>query len=489
MSTERGGDEERPAASSRASGTGRRWRRYQRTSLATIAVLAVASAALGVAAVARGPKLDTISVNPAAAISRDGQKLVLHADQPIGEVSSEQVSITPSTAFDVTSSGNDVTVSFPGLLDYATDYRVRVEGVVSASTGLTGALDAAFETPDVPVYTLLRQGGAAARDPGQPEDQVLRSGLAAGAEARSDVVFQAPHIAEYAVTDLALAAVVADDDGRASLRIAPDGAAPFTVHTPTGARLQHLKASPTARLFGFSVNGGADASGREYQNTVFVFDPLSPSGRAEEVTGFGGAPLQLVAWDFVPGTSSLVAQGTDQQLYLIDPLSGGDPTPLGRHVEMRGFLPGERQLVVADGESVSTIDLSSGAVVALPQSQPAVDPAYYPKKIVTLGDGVTIRQFDDVDYASASPVVGSVILQADGAGTRELYRSTTPGSRVRDFCVSPNGQYLAVETIPAGSVNDGYALSAYSGMTTYFVDIGDGTIRRGVPGFLPDWCT
>jgi hypothetical protein len=467
----------------------RQWRRYRRTTVATIAALAVAAAGLGVAAVLRGPTLDSASVNTSAVIARDGQKLVLHADQPLDAIAPEQIHITPSTDVAVTAAGNDVTIAFERLLDYGTEYSVLVDDVVGSSTGLTGSLEYRFETPDVPVHTLLRQGGAGERAAGQPEDQVLRSTLAGGTDARSEVVFESPHISEYAVTDVGLAAIVADDAGTTTLEVVPDGGSRATVPTPAGSRLQNLRASSTARLFGFSVNGGADPSGREYQSAVFVFDPLSSSGRAEEVTGFDGAPLPLVDWRFVPGTSSIVGQGVDEQLYLIDALGGSDPAPLGRHVELRDFLPGGLQLVVADVEGASTIDLATGDVTALPELEATIDPAAYPKKVVSLNEGVALRQYDDVDYSQANPFVGSVIVEIDETGTRELYRPPTEGSRVRDYCVSPNGQYLAVEVVPAGAIPDGYAVSAYAGMTTYFVDVDTGESNRGVPGFLPDWCS
>lgn len=490
MSTERmpGGrtpDERIPAEFSRAGQ--RALKRFRRTSLVTFLVLALAAGGLGAAAVLRGPTLGSASINLGASIARDGQKLVLHADQAIGPIDEGQVEVEPATPFSVEASGTDITLTFSGILDYATEYRVRVDDVNGTATGLTGSLDYTFQTPDVQVYSLLRRGGADA-GAGKPTDQVLRSTLSAGADSSSEVAFEAPRIQQYAATDTALAAITLDDAGTSTLQVSVEGAAPATVYTPTGGRVQNLSASTSAHLFGFTVNGGTDATGRVFQNALFVFDPLGTTGRAEEVTGFDGAPLRVVDWAFVPGTSSIVAQGTDQQLYLLDGLGAKPPTPLGRHTELRGFLPGELKLIVADSAGTSTIDLTTGAVEPLVQTAPEVDPAFYPGTIVTLQDGVTIRQYDDVDYSSASPVVGSVILYADASGTRELFRPAAAGARVRGFCVSPNGQYLAVETIAADSVSDGYALPGYSDMTTWFVRIADGVTSRGVPGFLPDWC-
>lgn len=464
-----------------------RMRRFDRAVALTLAVLSVAAVTLGTAAVLRGPTLQSGSVNPATAISRPEQRLVLHADQALEAVDASQVSVTPSAPFTVDSSGPDVTLTFGGILDYATDYTVRVAGVTGSSTGLTGSLDYGFRTPDVDVHTLLRRGGAAAGSD-KPTDQILRSGLSTTAGSRSDVVFEAPRIQQYAVAGDAFAVVLLDDEGLSSLAVSQAGSTPATVFTPPGGRIQNLHASTTAGLFGYTVNGGEDASGRRYQNTLFTFDPLDASGKANEVTGFDGSPLRVVDWQFVPGSSSLVAQGTDQQLYLIDPLSTSGPTPLGRHAEMRDFLAGGVELVVADPAGTSTIDLATGAVEPLVQPAPDVDPSLYPAAIATLGDGTTVRQYDEVDYSSGSAAQSSVILAADADGTRELFRPAVSGSRIRSFCVSPNGQYLAVETIGSDAVADGYALPGYSDMTTWFVRIADAAVTRGVPGFQPDWC-
>lgn len=499
MSTERPTPERRiaePTARERASAerTERtQLRRFRRTSLATLLVLAVAAAGLGVAAVVRGPTLDSGAVNAQAAIARSGQRLLLQVDQPITAVAADQVTVTPSTPFDLTAETNALTITFTAPLAYATDYEVRVEGVTGASTGLAGTLDYRFRTPDVEVTTLLRRGGFEA-GADKPTDQILRSTLSPSEGVGTDVAFEAPRIQQYAETDEALAVIALDEQGTSSLVVSNRGTEPVTVYTPSGGRIQSLHASTQAGLFGYTVTGGQDGTGRQFQNTLFVFDPLAPSGKPVEITGFGGEPLRVAEWQFVPGSSALVVQGLDQQLFLIDPLDAdadgavADPTPLGRHAEMRDFLAGGLKLVVADPAGTSTIDLADGTVEPLVQPQPEVDPALYPGTVLTLASGATVRQYDEIDYTAASPVASSLIVYADEAGTRELYRPPSAGSRVRSFCVSPNGQYLAVETIGSGALSDGYPLPGYSDMTTYFVEIATGAVTRGVAGFQPDWC-
>jgi hypothetical protein len=204
------------------------------------------------------------------------------------------------------------------------------------------------------------------------------------------------------------------------------------------------------------------------------------------VTGFAQKPLSVIDWMFVPGTTSIVVQDEDLQLYLIDGLEGGDPTPLGWHAEMRGFIPGTLKLVVADPQSGSIIDLSAGTTTALSLPEPQMMPDYYPGKLVLLTDDSYVLL--NSTYAPGASST-SVLVLTDSEGSRELFRTTTAGSGVRDFCLSPNGEFLAVEVVSGEGIADNYPGElGYSATSIYFVRIDDGTSNRGVNGFLPNWC-
>jgi hypothetical protein len=172
---------------------------------------------------------------------------------------------------------------------------------------------------------------------------------------------------------------------------------------------------------------------------------------------------------------------------LIDGIKGGDPTPLGWHAEMRGFIPGTLKLVVADPESGSILDLSAGTTTALNLPLPQIMPDYYPGKLELLAaDSYVLLNSTYTTGASSA----SVLVLTDSEESRELFRTTTAGSRVRNFCLSPNGEFLAVEVISGEGVPDDYPVEpGYSATSIYFVRVDDGTSNRGVNGFLPNWCS
>ncbi|MFT4030380.1 MAG: hypothetical protein QM675_10940, partial [Protaetiibacter sp.] len=61
--------------------------------------------------------------------------------------------------------------------------------------------------------------------------------------------------------------------------------------------------------------------------------------------------------------------------------------------------------------------------------------------------------------------------------------------RIGAVCLSPNGQYLAVEVVPGGATPDDYPNApGWSGTTIYYVDAETGAFSRGVTGMSADWC-
>ncbi|MCY7287937.1 MAG: hypothetical protein LH624_06715, partial [Cryobacterium sp.] len=136
----------------------------------------------------------------------------------------------------------------------------------------------------------------------------------------------------------------------------------------------------------------------------------------------------------------------------------------------------------------STIDLADGAVTTLDLASSLLDESAYPGKLVLLNEKgryarLFLQETGDINQ------LASLIAVTDAGDSSVAFIPASDSSRVRDFCVSPNGQYLAVETIPAAGLGDNYpTLPAFSGMTTSLVDLDRGTSSRSVSGFLPDWC-
>jgi hypothetical protein len=239
-------------------------------------------------------------------------------------------------------------------------------------------------------------------------------------------------------------------------------------------------------MFGYVLDDGYGAP-IDLRNRLYLYDLASGKGVPVVVTGFGDEPLPVMDWTFVPGTTAIVAQAQDQQLYFIDVLSGAEPIPLGGHVEMRGFIPGTVRLVVADPLSGSIIDLADGATTTLSLPEPATSPDLFPGKLVLLSDDSYVLLNTKIENDEQ---ISSTLVRTDTAGSRELFQTGATGSQIRNFCLSPNGEYLAVEVVSGEGVADNYpSVIGYSATSIFFVRVEDGTSNRGVSGFLPHWCS
>jgi hypothetical protein len=461
--------------------------RYRRLTIIVVASLALLSGVLGAANTLQGPRLASAEINGQGAVNRPGQRLVLHANQPLAHVDAAQVTIIPAVPFATTTSGGDLTVTLDGMLDYETEYTVKV-AARSLYSGAAASLEYSFTTPDTAVYTLIRDTGSVAGD--QP-DKVVRSPLSGSGP--GEEVFTSPRIQEYAVTGSILAVIVLDEQNQTSL-VVRDLATGVDTEVDTGrpapgaGAMRYLKSSGASGLFGFTITGQSAPDGSTSPTTLYVYNPAAERGVARQLTGLGGSQLPAVAWAFVPGTTSAVIQDYDQQLFLVDVTAADSvPSPLGRHAEVHGFIPGTAQLVVSDLQDFTSIDLQAAQTRAFDSLPAEADPSYYPGKRLYLADqGSYVQEFDipDAEHQYST----SALVLVDKAGTRQIYEPD-PGTRIRNICLSPNGRVAAVETFAEGKQSDKYPnVPSYVPMTTSFVDLSSLETTRSVDGWMPDWC-
>ena len=456
---------------------------FRRTSQRLIVALVVIAASLGAANAAQGPRLSSVEVNPNALTTRDGQRLLLHLDQPLADVLPDHVTITPAVENTVTVDQNTVTVQFATMLHYNTEYTVTVD-VQSSSTGLSGRIEHRFSTSDVDVYSLRRDTRVDANGRDAP-DQILRNSLSGKVPEKT--VFESPRIQGYVSLQEQLAVVTLDSSNQPSLLVtSPTDGTPIPIDTAGAETIGELQAADTGDTFGYVLDDGYSAP-IVFRNRLYLYDLTSGKGVPVVVTGFGDEPLNVMDWRFVPGTTAIVAQAEDQQLYFIDVLSGAEPIPLGGHAEMRGFIPGTVRLVVADPLSGSIIDLANGATTTLVLPEPLTSPDLYPGKLELLSDDSYVLLNTKIDSENQ---ISSTLVRTDTAGSKELFQTVAAGSQIRNFCLSPNGEYLAVEVISGEGVADNYpSVFGYSATSIFFVRVEDGTSNRGVSGFLPHWCS
>jgi hypothetical protein len=451
----------------------RRAARFRRAVVATLAVLTVSATGLTIAGAFRGPHLNDAAVAAGTALERAGQRLVLHADQAIATVGPDDITITPAVPVEASSDGRAITIRFTGMLRARTEYRVEAN-VVGASTGVRGVLTYAFTTPDLEIAVL-------ARDLEGP-DQVRQGTVSGGHDVR---LVATDRIQEFALTRDGIGAIVLDGsgaDGRLSFALAGDEQLQ-EFPLPGPGRLRDLHGSTTTGLLGviFTADDDEDAGSQ-----LLLVDPFGTDGVARPVTGLDGEPVSVLDWRFVPGTAYLVAQTFDQSLLLVDTASPDiPPTPLGEHAELRGFLPGSLTLVVADPLSGSTIDLQSGETtqLALPDDRLSADD--YPGAIALLDDD---RYAEIVSRPDADFVLDYRVLLVGTGGVETLY-DPEPGVAVTRICLSPNGQYLAVEVQDPDGESDGYpSLTGRTGTTVRILDVDTGETAGSIAGFAASWC-
>lgn len=442
-------------------------RSFRRALWGTLGVLALLIAGLTVATVAHGPRVTGVEVSTAGVVEREGGRMRIRLDQAVDASVSERITVAPAAAFSAEVDGSDVTLTFADTLRYATEYTVTMTQARGETTGSAADLEASFTTLEPELFTLDR-----AVD--QP-DRIRMRPLTGG---DASVVFEAPRILDYAVVGVVLVAVVAlEDDGNAIETVSLDTGARGIIPLPSAGTVRELHASPARSLVGYTVT----TLDGEYDRALFAYDLTDQKGEPVVVPGLDGAPISARDWAFVPDSTGAVVQTPDDTVLRVDLVQAGAITPLGQHAELRGFVPGTAALVVADPESGTVIDLESGAETVLALPFAVVAPTAYFGELLLLGADSYLQTISD--YASGDAAYSVVLVDADG--TRELYRPAGAGARILATCLSPNGQYLAVETVPADAAR---AATGFTDVTTVLLDVQTGATNRSVSGTSLDWC-
>lgn len=427
-------------------------RRYRLVLRSAVGVLLLLVASLTVATTRQGPQVTSVQVSPEGVVERDGARLRLRLDRPVNGSVAERVSIEPAAGSEVTVVGSEITISFTELLRYGTEYTVTIADVRSR-TGTTSDLVTRFTTAEPEVLALETSDDGPDRITGRPLD---------GGEER--VLFEADSVSAYAVSGTVLAAVV-EEGGTALLE---------TVDVVTGARrtvpvpsaVIEIRGSSSAPRIGYTV---ATVDGP----VLRTLDVSDPEAEPVVVADEDGAELAIAQWAFEPGSTSLAALTEDGVLLRVD--AGTEaPTVLGEHGELRGFVPGTSDLVVSDPGGGAVVDLRTGREA--PLELPArVDGAASGEE--RLLDGSSYLR-TVTDRSGGAFDVSSAVVLFDGYAERELFRPAE-GAALVSTCLSPNGQYLAVHTAPAGStVVD----------RTVLIDVETGGSDHVLAGASLDWC-
>lgn len=458
---------------------------FARRLAGSIAVLALTAGWFAFANISQGPRLNDAQLDVQRTTVLAGQKLTLEVNQSVASLDEAGIVIEPEA--DVTAEIDDrtITLTFDAPLAHATDYTVRVPGVVGAVQPTPATLEYEFTTPGADLYTLNRRS-----DRGEP-DVVQRKPLDGG---EPETVFEAPRIQEFAHAGDLLLAVTIEDDG-SNLLFVTDmrQGEPQQFGIPRGASIRDLAVSTTNPLAALVLSSPEIDGVRDFDSELIAID-LSTNGGMEllPVLGLDGEKSNVSSWMFVPGTTSVVVQDFEQSVFVVDVIAKQQPSPLGVHTELRGFVPGTTQLIVADPDRGVRFDLADGSSTTLELVSADIADHVYPGPITVLdGHSRYLISLVAATVEGDRNVRTSVLAEVDDDGElRVVFAPADEASLIREYCVSPNAQYVAVAQSPEPGSVDGYAENpGYSEMMTTVVEIATGaTVASSVGGFS-EWCS
>lgn len=444
-----------------------------------VASLSVVSAVFLLLGSLQGPKLSSAVVDAARVVEQPGQQLRLFANQPLGAVTAEQVTVTPVADVTVSVQDEVLIVQFEQRLRSATEYVVDVRDVAATSRDATADFVHRFTTPAASLLYL---------DRGEAVDEVLRAPL--DASGRGEVVHAAPGIQHVAPVENVIV-VARDAPGGTSVleSVSTDGGAQ-QLPVPEGVRVDRLVVPPSGTLLGLvltTVPGAVEEADVPLDRALAVVDLAGP-GLVEIVTGLDGAPLTTLDAAFLPDAVSLIVHTFDQTLLRVELGDENLALPVGQMPEMHALS--------TDGTRVTGADAFGGIVLDLASAvESRLDPSLVDGELAFGGEAILTRTELRVQkVAVADPATGAVrvlLVADDGSGaSRVLLRTVDDRGSIGAFTISPNDQYVAVEVTPsvADAVADGRPVNGRpTSVTTIVIDVESGAVVRTLEGFAPHW--
>ena len=449
-------------------------RRFGRALAGTIAVLLVLCGVFLTLGYLQGPKLADAQADPAALISRADQQVRLFVNQPVEPIDPSQLTITPAVPVTVTTAADVIAVQFGALLNYDTEYTVRIDDVRGVGLPASSTIEYRFSTAAPQVYLL---------DRGEPDDRIIRTGLSGSDR---EVVYATAGIQQFAVTGQVLVVSTTTGEGESALRLVSlaDGAVE-EIPLPEAGTIRDLDVTTVGSVVGITFVPTERADDPLGGRQLLLLD-LEAGRTFTSVMGIDGQPLQPTDWLFVPGRAALVAQTIEQTLLLVDAAPDSIPTPLGRVAEIVRFSRDGSTLAARDALGGVLIDVSDGA-------QTRLDPSLIEGGLPFLGLVEPLADGSLLEKAALESTDGRFIVVValdDGETGRILYTTPDLAGSIEDFTVSPNGQFAAIEVVPviADSVSDGYPVNPRAtSITTVIMNIATGEIVRSIEGFGLRW--
>lgn len=452
-------------------------RRRSRGFAVGFAAVAVVLAAVGLTGAAlttvQGPRVTRVSVDPEAAVSASGSRLIITTTQSLADITPEQVTVTPATDFSVDTSGRSVGIRFTNPLWDETDYTVTISGVTGVGGGTAATIEESFATPPLEIFLLQR---------GADGDTIFRSDLAGDAAVP---VFTHAHIEDFRRAGTQLVVSTLDDDGNSHLIVtALDGTGERELSLPGDGIVTNLQSADRGELIGYTFTDASLGAAGGRESLLFTASLALAQADAEPAPiERQGGESRVDDWRFVPGTDSILLLTYDGALTLVSP-SGGAPVALGNAIAIDGIARGSAVALIERVEGPVAVDLATAEESPLPPTDPALGQV---NGVTPLADGSTLRVLAIVEGFSVQSTTVNVV---DREGTARPVFSVKPSDTLMETCVSPNGRYAGFMVAPDTISNpyDGYLLPLPERVQTHIVSLADGDEVVALAGFDISWC-
>nr|WP_206686928.1 hypothetical protein [Microbacterium invictum] len=420
---------------------------------------------------AQGPRTTGVQVDPEAAISASGSRVIFTTTQSLEEVSPEQVTVEPATEFTVDTSGRSVGVRFALPLWDDTEYTIRIDEVTGVGGGPASTLEETFTTPALQFQLLQR---------GEDGDTIFRSDLAGDGQS----VFTHAHIEDFRATRTHLVVSTIDAGGSHLVVTDLEGGDERELPLPGDGLVGNLQSADRGDVVGYTFTDadlGADG-GQESALYTASQRPADADAPPTPVVLDGGDP-RVVDWRFVPGTDSILMLTFDGALNLV---SGTEAVALGTAIGIDGIARGSSQAVVERIEGPVVIDLATGEEEPLAATDPTAGQV---SSVTPLPgeSGATLRVLAQVD---GFDLLSTDVAVVDAGGAARVVASLAAEDTLLQTCVSPSGRYAALLVAPDAVDNpyDGYLLPLPERLETRIVALEDGTDVVALTGFDISWC-
>lgn len=437
-----------------------------------LGILLVVGTGLGVVSLLQGPRLSEVQVDPARAIESSGSRVILTANQALGDVAPEQITVEPAVPFTVDASGRGIGIRFTVPLDDSTDYTVRVADVTGVGGGPSTDLTTSFTTPASQIFLLRRDAAEA--------DTIFRTDLS-GEQAVP--VFSADKINDFRATSNALVVAVETDEGSRLLVMDREGKNERELDLPGDGFVSAIQVSDRGGLVGYSYSD-RELSDTEGRASVLVTQSLSGEDEPQ-VIEVSGEEASVFDWQFVPDSAAVLFIDFDGALSLLDRTGDSGVQSLGLAAAIQGISRGTYTAIVErlDG-SIMELNLADGSEVPLEAS----DPDYGPATTITPFPGGTLRHVVARDDSGIP--IGQAVIRVDDEGAATPLVEVGATDSILQACASPSGQYAAVVIAPdmASNPYDGMRLPLPETVETHLMDMDSGEEIVPLTGFDASWC-